>query len=147
MLMIRQPRLKPSYLLSLFAILTLLTMQKAWTQEQPNNQIKSLEAKLKTQPENIKLRIYLAKKYFDSKEYKKCIDMLDPYSSDLKKSGLNMLALSFQKMNDLKNETRILKLIIANDPNDSPTLLRLADNSKSQAEKLEGTQAKEESQV
>ncbi|MCB0391609.1 MAG: hypothetical protein KDD58_09965 [Bdellovibrionales bacterium] len=118
-------------------------MQKAWTQEQPNNQIKSLEAKLKTQPENIKLRIYLAKKYFDSKEYKKCIDMLDPYSSDLKKSGLNMLALSFQKMNDLKNETRILKLIIANDPNDSPTLLRLADNSKSQAEKLEGTQAKE----
>lgn len=76
-------------------------------------------------PENLKLRKKMANKFYKEKNFKKVIELLDPYSVDLKKYDLSLLASAFMNVQDYKNEARILNLIIASHPRDVNFILKL----------------------
>ena len=144
MLTIRPPRLKSGLILLTF----LLFSTSIWAKSHKSNskqqeKVEKLSAKLKKQPDNLKLRYQVAKLNYRANNYKKTIELLDSYSSDLDKNGLSVLALAFKKSEDYKNEARILQLMIATNPKDVSTLLRLGNSYITQASKLEGKSSQE----
>ncbi|OFZ19964.1 MAG: hypothetical protein A2Z20_10465 [Bdellovibrionales bacterium RBG_16_40_8] len=77
----------------------------------------SLEAKLKSDPDNLKLRSALGRSYLIDKKYEKAIKILAPYSNELSNEGLVDLASAYSGVGDSDNEVRVLKAYSENDAN------------------------------
>lgn len=129
MLMLRQPRLM-TYLIFLLIFHIKVcsyaeTSFKKGPSDSTNKVEESLITQLNKQPDNLKLRIKIANKFYKLKNYQKTIELLDPYSTELKKIELSLLAAAFKNLKDYKSESRILNLLLASNPNDINILLRL----------------------
>ena len=92
----------------------------------------SLEKKLEKNPSHLITRRKLAKAYYDGKQFDKVIKTLDPFSSDLKADGLNLLAESFKLKTDYKNESRILLLALKLEPENYKFHINLAKSYTNQ---------------
>ncbi|MCB9026052.1 MAG: tetratricopeptide repeat protein [Bdellovibrionaceae bacterium] len=129
--MLRQHRLK-SFILALL-ILDFSNFGLAQTESKVETKPKlkneeTLLLRLNKEPDNLLLRKQTALEFYQNKNYKKVIELLDSYSVDLKKQDLSLLANSFKNIEDYKNESRILNLIIAAHPKDVNFLLRLGQS-------------------
>lgn len=73
------------------------------------------EAELKRNPENIRARVQLARASFDSGQFEKVIELLNPYTDQLDANGFLMLAMSYSNKKDYANEVRVLSIVSANE--------------------------------
>ena len=65
---------------------------------------------------SIKARENLAEVYYKRKNYKKSLELLRPFSSDLSRKGLDLLARSCMNSKDYKCELRIRKILVDKSP-------------------------------
>ena len=91
----------------------------------PSKKHEALMSQLKKQEDNVTLRSKIAKILYKEQNFKKVVELLDPYSSDVQIEDLSILAHAYKHLNDYKNEARVLNLIIASRPENISVLLRL----------------------
>lgn len=69
-----------------------------------------LQSELEKKPNNIRVRILLAKHHFASKNFSQIIVLLNAYTDQLNDEGFRLLAFSYDQQKDHANEVRILRL-------------------------------------
>ena len=77
--------------------------------------VPQLEAALKKNPDDMKARERLAGIHAAKNEHDKTIELLNPYTDQLKDSGFLLLANSYAKKKDFTNEVRTLNFLVAKD--------------------------------
>lgn len=78
--------------------------------------IETLKAQVNTSPDNLKLRLSLAKAYCAAENYEACIETLKAKAESLNEDGLILISEAYQKVNDPINERRFLEQLTTNYP-------------------------------
>ncbi len=123
-------------------LLFIILIQTPWVVAEADSHIElksRLVSILAKSPENLSARQSLARLYYREKEYNHVISTLDPYSADLDKDDLNILSDSFKKKSDFKNESRVLSLALASNPEDYELIMSLAISLVRQEKLTEAT--------
>lgn len=76
-----------------------------------------LEMLIKKNPNNISARTRLARLFFDQNKPEKAIELLNPYTDQLKEEDFLLLALSYSRHKDFSNEVRVLNMLVSKDEN------------------------------
>ncbi len=74
-----------------------------------------LEASLKKNPDDLKVRTQLAGFFAAENRHDKTIELLNPYTDQLNESGFLLLANSYDKKKDYANEVRTLNFLVIKD--------------------------------
>ncbi len=74
-----------------------------------------LEALLERQPENIRAREALARVHEENQDFKKVIELLNPYSERISLESQLILAGAYGQLKNYDNQVRILRLVVSAD--------------------------------